>query len=295
MRTSIISSLLLVAAANAHTIFQAIFHQIQIPSGKSNTNCSVFQLMGPIKDSRLACGLQPIYNVLEAGIACNVGVSSSSTIINVPAGAKVGAQFQRIIGGGNYPGDPENPIAASHHGPIQVYLAKVSNAASTGTSGLSWFKIFSDGLSGGVWAVDKMYSNGSFTPSSTVSFPGAYSPTDPGIKVSIYGGTGAADNGGKPYYPPGPAVITCSGGSTTNPTTNPPAGGGGTVPLFGQCGGQGYTGGTSCAAGVCKVVNQWYTTTEYMTSYVEKDEQKVRDVDMDKECRQSSVLGEGEK
>jgi acetylxylan esterase len=40
------------------------------------------------------------------------------------------------------------------------------------------------------------------------------------------------------------------GGSTTTSTTPPsnPTGGGGTVQEFGQCGGQGWTGGTVCVA-----------------------------------------------
>ncbi|KAK4113990.1 lytic polysaccharide monooxygenase [Canariomyces notabilis] len=51
--------------------------------------------------------------------------------------------------------------------------------------------------------------SGSFTPSQTVSFPGAYKASDPGISVNIYGPQGAPDMGGKPYTPPGPAPITC--------------------------------------------------------------------------------------
>ncbi|KAM7219998.1 Glycoside hydrolase [Rhypophila decipiens] len=51
--------------------------------------------------------------------------------------------------------------------------------------------------------------SGSFTPSSTVSFPGAYKANDPGILVSIYGKTGQPDNDGKPYTIPGPKVISC--------------------------------------------------------------------------------------
>jgi hypothetical protein len=42
---------------------------------------------------------------------------------------------------------------------------------------------------------------GSGTPSPLVSFPGAYSATDPGIKVNIYSGSTS-------YTPPGPAVWT---------------------------------------------------------------------------------------
>jgi cellulase len=51
--------------------------------------------------------------------------------------------------------------------------------------------------------------SGTFTPSSTVSFPGAYQGNDPGITINIYGPMGQPDNGGKPYAAPGPAPITC--------------------------------------------------------------------------------------
>ena len=51
--------------------------------------------------------------------------------------------------------------------------------------------------------------SGSFTPSQTVSFPGAYQQNGPGIQTSIYGLTGQPDNGGKSYQIPGPAPISC--------------------------------------------------------------------------------------
>ncbi|KAK1771199.1 glycoside hydrolase [Phialemonium atrogriseum] len=51
--------------------------------------------------------------------------------------------------------------------------------------------------------------SGTFTPSSTVTFPGAYQANDPGILVSIYGKLGAPDNDGLPYAAPGPEPITC--------------------------------------------------------------------------------------
>ena len=115
--------------------------------------------------------------------------------------------------------------------------------------------------------------SGTFSPSSTVSFPGAYPANDPGIVLSIYDQSGKPTNGGRAYPIPGPAVITCpAGGGNPNPspssssspstpsqTSNPGNGGGGSVPLYGQCGGQGYTGPTTCAQGTCKVSNQWYS------------------------------------
>lgn len=51
--------------------------------------------------------------------------------------------------------------------------------------------------------------SGTLSPSSTVSFPGAYSASDPSIQINIYGSTGQPDNGGKVYNAPGPAVVTC--------------------------------------------------------------------------------------
>jgi cellulase len=51
--------------------------------------------------------------------------------------------------------------------------------------------------------------SGSTTGSSTVSFPGAYGQSDPGILVSIYDSTGQPKGNGTPYQIPGPAVMTC--------------------------------------------------------------------------------------
>ncbi|KAB5572679.1 glycoside hydrolase [Coniochaeta sp. 2T2.1] len=51
--------------------------------------------------------------------------------------------------------------------------------------------------------------SGTFAPSSTVIFPGAYKANDPGILINIYGTAGQPDNGGKPYTAPGPRPITC--------------------------------------------------------------------------------------
>ncbi|RYP49190.1 hypothetical protein DL768_005068 [Monosporascus sp. mg162] len=45
--------------------------------------------------------------------------------------------------------------------------------------------------------------SGSKKPSNLVSFPGAYSPNDPGLLINIY------NNGGKQYQPAGPSVFTC--------------------------------------------------------------------------------------
>ncbi|GJD01255.1 glycosyl hydrolase family 61 [Colletotrichum higginsianum IMI 349063] len=279
---------------------------------------------GALKGVRATSSNNPIQNVNDGGFACNNNIQyKDSNVISVPAGAKVGAWWGHVIGGPQGSNDPDHPIAASHKGPIIAYLAKVDNAASTGTAGLKWFKAAEAGLSGSTWAVDTMIANGGWhyftlpscvapgdyllrvelialhgasvqgeaqfymgcaqirvtgsgnnAGSSFVSFPGAYSASHPGILVSIYDNTGRPTNGGRPYSIPGPAVISCSGGSggsggggsppptssSPPPTSSAPSNSGGSgAPLYGQCGGKGWTGATTCATGTCKVSNEHYS------------------------------------
>ncbi|KAK2027176.1 hypothetical protein LX32DRAFT_674308 [Colletotrichum zoysiae] len=59
----------------------------------------------------------------------------------------------------------------------------------------------------------------------------------------------------------GPAPVTTTKATPT--TTSAPGGGGGgggTVPKYGQCGGQGWSGSTTCASGsTCQALNEWYS------------------------------------
>ncbi|KAG8728227.1 hypothetical protein FRC11_011559, partial [Ceratobasidium sp. 423] len=104
---------------------------------------------------------------------------------------------------------------------------------------------------------------GSANP-ATVKFPGAYSPTDPGILFDLYGGYTS-------YTIPGPAVYvpgSSSGGggatTTTRATTTTSTSATATttaalVPKYGQCGGIGWTGGTVCVSGsTCTKLNDYY-------------------------------------
>jgi cellulase len=69
----------------------------------------------------------PVQVVTGDSIACNTGLISpvSSKVVTIPAGAQVGAWYQHVIGGPQFANDADNPIAASHKGPLMVYLAKV--------------------------------------------------------------------------------------------------------------------------------------------------------------------------
>ncbi|KAI5797345.1 glycosyl hydrolase family 61-domain-containing protein [Peziza echinospora] len=309
MKTSALLAFVLAACAvNAHTIFQKV----------SVNGADQGQLVGV----RAPDSDYPIENVNDSAFACNKDIThKDNNIINIPAGAKVGAWWGHVIGGAQGANDPDNPIAASHKGPVIVYLAKVGNAATTGTTGLQWFKIAEDGLdSSGKWAVDRTISQGGWnyftmpscvapgnylmrvelialhnayaspgaqfymecaqinvTGSGTstgvdfVSFPGAYQASHPGITISIYDSTGKPTNGGKPYSIPGPKALDCASAPTVTrattlvtsttksaaPASSTPAGTG--SPLYGQCGGIGYTGPTTCASGKCTKSNDYYS------------------------------------
>ncbi|KAJ7031720.1 glycosyl hydrolase family 61-domain-containing protein [Mycena alexandri] len=125
-------------------------------------------------------------------------------------------------------------------------------------------------------------NGGTGTPGPLVAFPGAYTGNEPGILIDIYYPIPTS------YTQPGPPVWPASGSGgaapptstiTTSPittttkqitttttkatsTTSSSTGAstGTTVPEFGQCGGQGYTGSTVCASPfTCKVASQYYS------------------------------------
>jgi cellulase len=246
MKQSVILSLGLAALSSAHCIFQ----NLKVNGADQG---SLVALRAPNSNN-------PVQDVTSSGITCGNVASQSSQVVTVPAGAQVGAWWQHVIGGAQFPNDPDNPIAASHKGPITAWLAKVDNAASASHSGQKWFKIAEDNLdtSTGKWGVDRMIENGgwsyftvpsciapgqyllrvellalhsagspngaqfytscaqiqitgsgTFTPSQTQSFPGAYSQNDASILTSIYGSSGKPDNGGKAYQAPGMRPIAC--------------------------------------------------------------------------------------
>ena len=257
MKASIFSLALAATVAQAHTIF----YSLEV-NGKDQ---------GSLNGVRAPSSNQYVSDVSSASLACNTNLQSpvSSAVIDVVPGDKITTVWGHVIGGAQYSGDSDNPIAASHKGPIQMYMAKVADASTSDGSGLKWFKVASEGLSGGKWGVDTLIAgggkwsfdlpnvaagqyllrgevialhsaydvgaaqfymscaalnvggSGTCAPTDTVSFPGAYSSTDAGIKISIYGNTGAPDNGGKAYVAPGPSVISCGGSSAPAPAPAP--------------------------------------------------------------------------
>ncbi|KAJ3727217.1 glycoside hydrolase family 61 protein [Lentinula guzmanii] len=252
----------------AHTIFQELYVN-GVDQGHLN-GIRVPDYDGPITD------------VTSNDIICNGGINPyhqpiSQTIIPVPAGAQVTAEWHHTLAGAD-PTDPADPIDSSHKGPVISYLAAIPNATQTDVTGLKWFKIWEDGYiaSNQTWGVDRLIANkgkvtfdipscipagqyllrheiialhaassypgaqfyvsslvlfirtistpvelplcrttfqmecaqlqitgGGSTEPSTVSFPGAYAGTDPGVTINIY--YPPVTN----YTVPGPDVFTC--------------------------------------------------------------------------------------
>ncbi|TCD61047.1 Esterase/lipase/thioesterase [Steccherinum ochraceum] len=112
------------------------------------------------------------------------------------------------------------------------------------------------------------------TAAELVSFPGAYSNSDPGLTTDLY--TEAAQTE-TTYIIPGPPLYGSGSGAPAPPSTSvppvsvpptpipPPTSAPaptttGTVAQFGQCGGIGFTGPTACASGfTCTALNDYYS------------------------------------
>ncbi|KAL1642767.1 hypothetical protein SLS58_005271 [Diplodia intermedia] len=194
----------LAAAANAHAIFQ----RVSVDG----------QDQGLMTGVRTPTSNNPLQNVQDPNFACNSGFSSpvSSTVINVPAGAQVGAQYQHIIGGPQGSNDPDNPIAASHKGPVIVYLAKVDNAATASPDGLEWFKIYEEGLSNGQWGVDTLLKNNGW---ATFVIPSCVASGQYLMRVEVIALHGAYSQGQAQFY-----INVTGDGSKTSQTASFPGG-----------------------------------------------------------------------
>ncbi|KAJ7691041.1 glycosyl hydrolase family 61-domain-containing protein [Mycena rosella] len=119
-------------------------------------------------------------------------------------------------------------------------------------------------------------NGGTGTPGPLVAFPGAYTGNEPGILIDIYypipttyvqpgpsvwpasGSAGSSPPASTTVAATTTAVTTTKATTTTSSTTGTSTGG--TVAQYGQCGGQGYAGATTCVAPfTCKSTNQYYS------------------------------------
>ncbi|KAF1829197.1 hypothetical protein BDW02DRAFT_574198 [Decorospora gaudefroyi] len=136
-------SAIILAAANlaaAHTTFQSF-----VIDGKDQGQH--FAVQTPSN------GNNPIFDVSSTAMICNGGKATSDQV-EVAAGSSIGMQWHH-----NDPattsGDNDEPIAASHKGPVMVYIAK----AESNGEGPVWQKIWEEGYDGTTWGVDTFISN----------------------------------------------------------------------------------------------------------------------------------------
>jgi len=103
-------------------------------------------------------------------------------------------------------------------------------------------------------------------PSPLVKFPGAYSGSDPGVRINIWQGVSSYTIPGGPVASfggsaPPPVITTTTRGPTPipTPTPTPPTGCSSPVAKWQQCGGQGWSGSTCCESGsTCSAINDYY-------------------------------------
>ncbi|KAG8922320.1 hypothetical protein FRC02_011946 [Tulasnella sp. 418] len=231
----------------------------------------------------------PVKDLNSGSMACNVNNRNVPTTVSVKGGDRITFEWYHDSRG-------DDILATSHKGPAVVYIAPTSSNGG----GSVWVKLAQENYNGqwptdkiiaakgkhtftlpNIAAGDyllrpelltlheadttydvnsargiqlymncvqiRITSSGGSTLPSGVSFPGAYKYSDPGIKFNLYSQAASS------YIVPGPSVWTPgSGGGST--------GGGGTAPAYGQCGGQGWTGATSCVSGYkCQVSNEYYS------------------------------------
>ncbi|KAL8306185.1 hypothetical protein RB601_009046 [Gaeumannomyces tritici] len=133
--------------ASGHAIFQKLS-----VNGKDQ---------GQLNGIRAPNNNNPVSDVNSNSLTCGSPGTTSQKVIDVAAGDKLGAYYGHVIGGAQFANDRDHPIAASHKGPIQVYLAKVDNAATASSNGQNWFKIESQGFNSQTkkWAVDALIAN----------------------------------------------------------------------------------------------------------------------------------------
>ncbi|ROT41928.1 cellulose-growth-specific protein [Sodiomyces alkalinus F11] len=185
MKYAAASALGFAALAHGHAIFQVI---------------SVNGEEAPLLSGLRAPGSNnPVENVNSPDLTCGLVTRVSRDVIEVEAGDSIGAWYQHVIGGAQYPGDPDNPIAASHKGPLTAWLARVDDAANAPVQGLEWFKVAEDNFdtSTGRWGVDNLLDQDGWF---YFDLPRCIAPGDYLLRVELLALHSAYGRGGAQFY-----------------------------------------------------------------------------------------------
>ncbi|KAM0817235.1 putative Endo-beta-1,4-glucanase D [Seiridium cardinale] len=205
MKFSLVSALAFGLTAEAHTIFQKV-------SVNGADQGSLVALRAPTNNN-------PVYDVTSTNIICQQDGSTSSSVISANPGDKIGAWFQHVIGGPQFSGDPDNPIAKSHKGPVTAWLAKVDNAATASKTGQQWFKIWEDTFNTGskTWGVDNLISQDGWV---YFGLPSCIAPGDYLLRVEVLALHSAKSSMGAQFYTSCAQIrVGGSGSGTFSPST----------------------------------------------------------------------------
>ncbi|KAI5803682.1 glycoside hydrolase family 61 protein [Geopyxis carbonaria] len=151
----------------------------------------------------------PVKDVTSSAIRCNVNDREVAKWVSAKAGDTLTWEWYHDNRG-------DEIIAASHVGPILVYIAPASSA----TSSSAWTKISESGLSNGVWAVTALISNGG---KHSATIPASLAPGDYLFRAEIIGLHEAESDWksnsarGAQFYPSCAQIRITAGGSATPP------------------------------------------------------------------------------
>ncbi|CAN8102114.1 unnamed protein product [Discula destructiva] len=91
--------------------------------------------------ARLPLSNNPVTSVTSNDIACNAGTKPVAAKCAVNAGSNVAVEMHQ------QPNDrrcANEAIGGAHYGPVQVYMAKVTDATTAVGASSGWFKVFAD-------------------------------------------------------------------------------------------------------------------------------------------------------
>lgn len=169
--------------------------------------------------ARLPTSNSPITDVTSNDIACNAGTSPAAAKCAVNAGSTVTVEMHQ------QPNDrscANEAIGGAHYGPVQVYMAKVSDASTAVGASSGWFKVFADtwantGSSGSddAWGTKDLNT---CCGKMNVKIPTDIAPGDYLLRAEALALHAAAGTGGAQFY------VTCyqitvTGSGTASPST----------------------------------------------------------------------------
>ncbi|KAI0090414.1 glycosyl hydrolase family 61-domain-containing protein [Irpex rosettiformis] len=172
----------LVASVTAHATFQAMW-----VNGVDQGSWCV----------RLPQSNSPVTSVTSNDIACNANANAASGLCAVSPGDTVTVEMHQ------QPGDrscANEAIGGDHYGPINIYMAPVSNAASAVGYEQSWFKINEMGMPSNnpdFWATEVMNDNCGHV---TFTIPANIAPGNYLLRAEVIALHVASSVGGAQFY-----------------------------------------------------------------------------------------------